>query len=91
MNRVEVTIVAMLTEVKGRGGNRLALQWPPRAGFGRRTREGREGEEIGSSSAERSREWEGEEEEGERGSRVVVTKIFYGDDESLRSFKKKLK
>lgn len=76
MNLVEVTTVAMLTEVKGRGGE------SPRAGFGRRTREGRERLELGA----RSREWEGRgrEREGEgEGSLAVVTEILYWEDVPL--------
>lgn len=74
----------MLTEVKGRGGNRLALQWPPRAGFGRRTREDREGgREARAVSEEQGVGGEREERRGERGwgrregSLAVVTKILY--------------
>lgn len=68
VNRVEVTTVAMLTEVTGeRGGESpRALQWPPRAGFGRRSREGREvEEERGSSSETGAVRGDGEERRGE--------------------------
>lgn len=66
MNRVEVTIVAMLTEVKGRGG--IASRFSGRLAqvSGGELVKAERGEERVSSSAEMSREWEGEEE-GERG------------------------